>query len=70
MTTPGGEGGLRYRWYDVPAGRKPESFPYVVVELWQGAETDRLYTDDAATAVHLVALMLDSGHDVRVEQRP
>lgn len=53
------------------AGRTPESFVYVVVELWAGTETDRIYTDDKADALVIAGKMLEEAYDVLiVDQAP
>lgn len=65
-----------WRDHELPDGRAPETFAYMVEEFTYMAPdgdvyvTDTLYTDDPAEAARIATAMWDQGYGSRVTRRP
>jgi hypothetical protein len=52
--------------YDMPAGRTPESFAYMIESIWSGRVVDTYWTDEKLGAERMVRGELDQMYDVRL----
>lgn len=57
-----------FRDYEFPPGRDANSFQFRIDEIYNGVETDSLFTDDPMEVERIVSLMRRQGYGVRVSE--
>lgn len=57
-----------FREYEFPPGRDARSFRFRIDEIYNGLETDTLFTDDPVEVDRIVHLMRRQGYNVRVTE--